>query len=171
MHNCRAPAEASAGDAGRSPRQGPKDVLTERRNVMSQVSCRKWIVLVIAAAWLAGCNSSAQTPALHEDPPFIHEEGCVRVPDASSLRKSLRIAMVEEQSVEAPIVVPAVVEADPAKLIREAPPVSGRIVQLYRASRRCGQKRRRLIHPRFRRCGPSVQRCGQSPGGPQSRQA
>lgn len=99
---------------------------------MSQVSCRKWIVLVIAAAWLAGCNSSAQTPALHEDPPFIHEEGCVRVPDASSLRKSLRIAMVEEQSVEAPIVVPAVVEADPAKLIREAPPVSGRIVQLYR---------------------------------------
>ncbi len=99
---------------------------------MGQVSCRKWIILVLATAWIAGCNSSAQISALHEDPPLIHEEGCVRVPDASSLRKSLRIVEVEEQSVEAPIVVPGVVEADPAKLIKVAPPVSGRIVRLYK---------------------------------------
>lgn len=39
---------------------------------------------------------------------------------------------MQEQAVERPIVVPGVVEADPARLIKVVPPLSGRIVHLYK---------------------------------------
>ena len=85
--------------------------------------------------WIAGCNSSAHTEAsasTQAGAPLLREAGCVRVPDASSLRQSLRVEACVEESVEPPIVVPAVVEADPARLIKVAPPVSGRIIQVYK---------------------------------------
>lgn len=63
-------------------------------------------------------------------PALLHERGLLTVPQASPLRKSVQVAAAAEQTVERPIVVPAVVEADPARLIKVVPPVSGRIVEL-----------------------------------------
>ncbi|TWJ32555.1 efflux RND transporter periplasmic adaptor subunit [Geobacter argillaceus] len=106
---------------------------------MSKSSNMKGVVLVLAAVWLAGCDSIAKPshanqaePAAQANAPLIREEGRVRVPDASPLRSSLQVAAVEEQSVEPPITVPGVVEVDPAKLIKVVPPLSGRIVQLHK---------------------------------------
>ena len=88
-----------------------------------------WFTIV----WIAGCSSSSDTPlAMPSNTMLTREEGFIRVPDNSPLRKSLQIAIVSEKQIERPIVVPGIVEADPAKLIKVTPPVSGRIVQLHK---------------------------------------
>ncbi|HUJ18576.1 MAG TPA: efflux RND transporter periplasmic adaptor subunit [Nitrospirota bacterium] len=106
---------------------------------MGKMSSLKGIVLALTVMWIAGCSSEARTsqnsqtdPASQDSSPLVREDGRVRVPDASPLRKSLQLATVEEQSVERPLVVPAVVEVDPAKLIKVVPPLSGRIVQMHK---------------------------------------
>ncbi|MFI5399172.1 MAG: efflux RND transporter periplasmic adaptor subunit [Candidatus Binatia bacterium] len=106
---------------------------------MTQVFLRKGIVLVLAAVSITGCDYVGRTfqanqseAAIQGNVPLIHEEGGVRVPAASPLRQSIQVAAVEEQSVERPIVVPAVVEVDPAKLVKVVPPLCGRIVQLHK---------------------------------------
>lgn len=84
-------------------------------------------------AGLAACNDSK--PVAEDDPgkgapALVHERGLLTVPQASPLRKSVQVAAATEQTVERPLVVPAVVEVDPARLIKMVPPVSGRIVEL-----------------------------------------
>ena len=133
---------------------------------MNRLLYREWIVLALAA-WIAGCTSHAQPPKADQAGPVTkagvllirEEKGYVRVPEASPLRKSLQVAAVEERSVEPPIVVPGVVEADPAKLIKVVPPVSGRIVQLHKHFGDAVKKGDALVHPRFRGFGPGLQRC------------
>lgn len=90
-------------------------------------------LLVAMLVNLAGCGDSKTTAS--EDsgkaaPALVHEKGLLAVPQASPLRKSVQVAAVADENVERPIVVPAVVEADPARLIKVVPPVSGRIVEL-----------------------------------------
>lgn len=101
---------------------------------MNRPTCEKAVAIALAAVWIAGCSSSpAQTlPTNSANAPLVREEGCVRIPEKSPLRNSLKVAACEEQSLESLITVPAVVEADPAKVIKAAPPVPGRIVQLHK---------------------------------------
>src|SRR5262249_9420288 len=47
-----------------------------------------------------------------------------------ALRKKLTIAPIAEKEIERSLVLPAVVEADPAKLIKVLPPLAGRITHL-----------------------------------------
>ncbi len=91
-------------------------------------------VFVLVPLWLGGCNSatSQADPTIRASAPLVREEGYIRITESSPLRNSLKIAEVEEQSVERPLGVPGVVEADPTKLIKVLPPVSGRIVQLHK---------------------------------------
>jgi len=93
-------------------------------------------LLLLVAVWVAGCTSNAQAPKNDQvtktGSALIREEGAIRVPDGSPLRRSLEVATSVEENVEPPVVVPGVVEADPAKLIKVAPPVSGRIVHLFK---------------------------------------
>ena len=98
---------------------------------MNLLHYRQWVLLACAAGFIANCGGSAQPSGTdHPETRFVREEGLIRVPETSALRESLKVAPAEEQSVEAPITVPGVVEADPAKLIKVTPPVSGRIIQL-----------------------------------------
>ena len=89
-------------------------------------------VLAALGALLGGCGGTpapdAATPPVE---PVVHRGALRSVPDASPLRKALQVAAVSEQSVQRPITVPGVVEADPARLIKVVPPVSGRIDKLY----------------------------------------
>ena len=66
----------------------------------------------------------AATPAL------VHDGDALLVPEKSPLRKSLLVAPVEQRSVALPFTLPAVVEADPARLVKLMPPMAGRIVRL-----------------------------------------
>ena len=60
----------------------------------------------------------------------VHEQNRIRVPEKSPLRKSLRIEPAASRSIEVLITAPAVVEADPARLMKVLTPVPGRVVKL-----------------------------------------
>jgi cobalt-zinc-cadmium efflux system membrane fusion protein len=54
----------------------------------------------------------------------------VTVPEGSPLRAKLAIQPVVEQDIKRSLVLPAVVEADPGRLIKVLPPLAGRVTQL-----------------------------------------
>jgi len=66
------------------------------------------------------------------DPPVAvrHQGERLVVPADSPLRRSLVVAAATRETVAAPFNLPAIVEADPAKLVKVLPPLAGRIVTL-----------------------------------------
>src|SRR5205814_348132 len=71
----------------------------------------------------------------HEPPPRhepyrIRTRDRITVPQGSPLRDKLTIAVVAEKDVQHKLVLPAVVEADPARLAKILPPLAGRITSL-----------------------------------------
>jgi len=86
-----------------------------------------WTVLLSACS---GEGPEAQSKDAQAGSAIVREQGVIRVPESSPARKALEIATVQEESVERPIIVPGVIEADAAKLIKVVPPVSGRILRL-----------------------------------------
>jgi membrane fusion protein, heavy metal efflux system len=63
-------------------------------------------------------------------PAFTRVGDRITVPPDSALRSMLTVADVEQQSVAHTLVLPAVVEADPARTVKVLPPVAGRVVEL-----------------------------------------
>src|SRR6516164_9688630 len=61
---------------------------------------------------------------------LVREGQQIIVPDGSPLRGKLTIDAVALREVQRNLVLPAVVEADPARLVKVLPPVAGRITQL-----------------------------------------
>ncbi len=93
------------------------------------------VALVLAAGvyWLLIGRSgvSAPTPAAIEKPqPLIRSGEQVTVPEHSPIRGRLAVAPVAERDARRNLVLPAVVEADPSRLIKVLPPVAGRVMQL-----------------------------------------
>lgn len=89
----------------------------------------------ILVALAAGCGGQASEKGKADEASkaaTVHEENRIRVPESSPVRKALVIAPVAEESVERPIAAPAVVEADPARLMKVVPPFAGRIVHLHK---------------------------------------
>lgn len=90
--------------------------------------------LGLAVSGLAGWgllhSTAGEAPAAGNAPTLLHEGAVLRVPDQSPLRRTLAVAAVAEQAVAVPIVLPAMVEADPARLVKVASPLAGRIVRL-----------------------------------------
>jgi len=81
-----------------------------------------WRLTATRAA--AAADSSAPLPVLQ------HIDGKAVVPQGSSLRSTLQLQVVAEQSIERPFALPASVDADPARLVKVLPPITGRIVSL-----------------------------------------
>jgi len=90
--------------------------------------------LAVAAFALIGWNvvglQAGEKPEPKAEPALVHDGDLLRLPEKSPLRRSLVVAPVAGQSVQAPFILPAVVEADPARLVRIVPPLAGRIVRL-----------------------------------------
>ena len=64
----------------------------------------------------------------HQHVPFLQRAGeRITVPDTSPLRGKLAIADVGQKKIQQQLVLPAVVEADPARLAKILPPLAGRI--------------------------------------------
>jgi len=73
----------------------------------------------------------AQGPAKPDSGPLLVREGDrIIVPEGSPLRAKLTVEAVAEQQVQRTLVLPAVVEADPSRLVKVLPPLAGRITQL-----------------------------------------
>jgi len=91
-------------------------------------------LLGLAAFGLTGWGlfglHAKEAPAPEPVASLVHEGELLTIPEKSPLRRSLVVAQVEEQSVAVPFTLPAVVEADPARLVKVLPPLAGRIVHL-----------------------------------------
>jgi cobalt-zinc-cadmium efflux system membrane fusion protein len=79
-------------------------------------------------------NATASRPspiALQQESPMLIREGeRISVPETSPLRGKLVVGPVEEREIERKLVLPAVVEADPARTVKVLPPVTGRVIDL-----------------------------------------
>ncbi|WP_277986416.1 efflux RND transporter periplasmic adaptor subunit [Rhodocyclus gracilis] len=79
--------------------------------------------------WMSASHATAES-AVAETPPVRHEGTRLLVSESSPLRQTLVTEVVSTQDVSLPIPLPAVVEADPARLVKVLPPITGRIVSL-----------------------------------------
>ena len=75
-------------------------------------------------------GKDAALPIAAKAPALIRAGNRVTVPEGSPLRSSLALALVAEQDIARSLALPAVVEADPARLIKVLPPLAGRVTQL-----------------------------------------
>jgi membrane fusion protein, heavy metal efflux system len=78
-------------------------------------------------------NSSGRTILAAPDekvPHLIREGQRIVVPEGSPLRSKLTVDAVGQKEIQRDLVLPAVVEAEPARLVKVLPPLAGRITQL-----------------------------------------
>jgi membrane fusion protein, heavy metal efflux system len=90
-------------------------------------------VVVVGGYRLRGGPLGGPEPALSipaKVPALIRAGTRITVPEGSPVRANLAIEPVTEQDVERSLVLPAAVEADPARLIKVLPPLAGRVTQL-----------------------------------------
>jgi cobalt-zinc-cadmium efflux system membrane fusion protein len=97
------------------------------------------LVIVVLVALTAGAWWLFVRPFGHAEPSpgaavktaaVVHTGERIMVPENSPVRAALTIAPIGMKNVRRDLVLPAVVEADPARLIKVAPPLSGRVMQL-----------------------------------------
>ncbi|ABF12189.1 zinc efflux RND transporter periplasmic adaptor subunit ZneB [Cupriavidus metallidurans] len=96
------------------------------------------VVYWLAAAVILGLGGAgvwtmrAKAEQKRADPPVAlrHEGERLVVPAESPLRRTLAVAPATRETVAAPFNLPAMIEADPAKLVKVLPPLAGRIVSL-----------------------------------------
>jgi len=84
-----------------------------------------------ARSAITGVTSRQPVTALqHESPMLIREGARISVPEGSPLRGKLVVGAVEEREIQRKLVLPSVVEADPARTVKVLPPVAGRVIDL-----------------------------------------
>jgi membrane fusion protein, heavy metal efflux system len=96
------------------------------------------LLLIIGAGICAGAYRLIATPSGSEvlttpkigAPNLIKNGRRIEVPDGSPLREKLTIDAIGQKEIKRNLVLPAVVEADPARLVKVLPPLAGRVTQL-----------------------------------------
>jgi cobalt-zinc-cadmium efflux system membrane fusion protein len=83
-----------------------------------------------ARAALEALVSRQPAAAQHESAAVVREGRTISVPEGSPVRGKLAIGPVGEQEIQRKLVLPAVVEADPARTVKVLPPVTGRVTEL-----------------------------------------
>ena len=99
---------------------------------------RGFLLLVIGAGIGAGAYRLIATPSGGEAltipkigaPNLIKKGGRIEIPDGSPLRDKLTIDAISQREIKRNLLLPAVVEADPARLVKVLPPLAGRVTQL-----------------------------------------
>src|SRR5215468_8333109 len=80
---------------------------------------------------VSGSASRAAVAAVQDESPMLIREGArISVPDGSPLRGKLIVGPVAQREIQRKLVLPAVVEADPARTVKVLPPVTGRVTDL-----------------------------------------
>jgi cobalt-zinc-cadmium efflux system membrane fusion protein len=74
--------------------------------------------------------ASEHAHGAERNPAFVKQGERIVVPEGSQLRTKLVIEPVGERDIQRTLVLPAMVEADPAKLVKVLPPLAGRVMQL-----------------------------------------
>jgi cobalt-zinc-cadmium efflux system membrane fusion protein len=92
------------------------------------------ITLALALAGAAGpgaCSPDSGRQQAEEKPAIERQGEKLVIPAGSPLRERLKVGAVKEQSLQRHLTAPAVVEAEPSKLAKITPPVSGKVVRLF----------------------------------------
>jgi cobalt-zinc-cadmium efflux system membrane fusion protein len=84
----------------------------------------------VRSAINAPASRSPAAAAEREVPMLIREGARISVPEASPLRTKLTVGVVGQREIQRKLVLPAVVEADPARTVKVLPPVTGRVTDL-----------------------------------------
>lgn len=121
----------------KSPDTSNRDA--SKRALVRQYVFASLVLLLIgavlgAAAYRFATQESFHTatlPSTDENAPQLIKQGDrIVIPDNSPLRNQLMVVPVGQREVERNLTLPAVVEADPARLVKILPPLAGRITQL-----------------------------------------
>ena len=95
------------------------------------VICAAVLIAFGVAWWFLASRAQAAEAAKAVPVRVLEHVGAqVVIPEGSPLRQSLVVAGADAQAIEVPLSLPAVVEADPAKLVKVSPPVTGRVASL-----------------------------------------
>ncbi len=86
------------------------------------------VLVAVCLAGSTGCRREARAGLQGAAPP---DDGCFSVPEGAPLRQKLIVASVERRDVRSKLLAPASVEADPAHLAKVAPPLTGRVRNLF----------------------------------------
>ena len=116
-----------------SPNPGAVDRVDSGHADASRAKGPTYLVfaLLLAAAaywWFGGQAGHLEVPVKAQR--LVRSGETITVPEGSSLRGRLVITPVIEKDIRRELILPAVVEADPAHLIKVAPPFAGRVTQL-----------------------------------------
>jgi cobalt-zinc-cadmium efflux system membrane fusion protein len=85
----------------------------------------------IVRSAVSGSASRSPVAAVQDESPMLIREGArISVPDGSPLRGKLTVGPVAQRDIQRKLVLPAVVEADPARTVKVLPPVTGRVTDL-----------------------------------------
>jgi cobalt-zinc-cadmium efflux system membrane fusion protein len=97
----------------------------------TSAACLVVVLFVAAAAYRAvGGPTTPAEIATKAQLLLVRNGDALTVPASSSLRDRLALAPVVWRAIPRDLALPAVVEADPAHLMRVAPPLAGRVTQL-----------------------------------------
>lgn len=91
-----------------------------------------WLGIIILVSLLVHCVHRAHRSVLAQV-PIIYQGGRLIVPENSALRRVVQVEPVHPESVVTTVVVPATVQAIPAKTVAIFPPVSGQITRIFKA--------------------------------------
>lgn len=97
-------------------------------HLLNKNGCRLAIAVAIALG-VTACSHGANEAAAPA-PAFTIEQGLIKVPDSSPLRKELVVQPVESRQAPHAMVFPANVEADPAHTANVLPPLTGKLTEL-----------------------------------------
>ena len=90
------------------------------------------LAFILGVVGLVGACKGQGKPAEKEAEPAVERRnGNLFVPETSPLRQRLTVQPVTSETIQRQLVAPASVEAEPSRLAKIAPPLSGRVVKLF----------------------------------------
>jgi membrane fusion protein, heavy metal efflux system len=87
-------------------------------------------LLLIALLYTHGFGLWVGAPTLESPPALVRQGEKISIPEGSPLRDRLTVMPVSTQSVDDKLVLPAIIESDPARTASVSTPLSGRLLQL-----------------------------------------
>src|SRR4029077_8418268 len=87
-------------------------------------------LLVIALLYTQGFGLWRAPPKPQPPPSLVRQGDRISIPEGSPLRNRVTVMPVSVQPVNDKLVLPAVVESDPARTASVLPPLGGRLLQL-----------------------------------------
>ncbi|HEY1726436.1 MAG TPA: efflux RND transporter periplasmic adaptor subunit [Steroidobacteraceae bacterium] len=87
-------------------------------------------LILLVVVFTHGLGLFGARPSAAEAPLLLHQGDKIVVPDSSSLRARLSLAPAAAEQVSGKLILPGIIESDPARTATVVTPVAGRVVQL-----------------------------------------